>query len=165
MDKGSCKFHRLPAKGTDLSSSDLETWYWYYQFMKHPQAERRAGYGLMGQDFELDQSPRSSRYYFFTWINGLKLFELHLLQVWHWENKANIMGLWWGKAMMIVKNYLIKCPTHRRCSIKKCSGVPWWLSRLRIWHCHCHGLGHWLGNFHMLQVEPKTNKKNKLKNF
>ena len=64
---------------------------------------------------------------------------------------------------MIVKNYLIKCPTHRRCSIKKCSGVPWWLSRLRIWHCHCHGLGHWLGNIHMLQVEPKTNQKNKLK--
>ena len=20
-------------------------------------------------------------------------------------------------------------------------GVPWWLSRLRIWHCHCCGLG------------------------
>ena len=20
------------------------------------------------------------------------------------------------------------------------TGVPWWLSRLRIWHCHCSGL-------------------------
>ena len=20
-------------------------------------------------------------------------------------------------------------------------GVPWWLNRLKIWHCHCHGLG------------------------
>ena len=20
-------------------------------------------------------------------------------------------------------------------------GVPWWLSRLRIWHCHCYGSG------------------------
>ena len=28
----------------------------------------------------------------------------------------------------------------------KCSGgVPWWLSRLRIWHCHCYGLGHFCG--------------------
>ena len=21
------------------------------------------------------------------------------------------------------------------------TGVPWWLSRLRIWHCHCSGFG------------------------
>jgi len=24
-------------------------------------------------------------------------------------------------------------------------GVPWWLSRLRIWHCRCGGLGHCYG--------------------
>ena len=24
-------------------------------------------------------------------------------------------------------------------------GVPWWLSELRIWHCHCCGLGHCCG--------------------
>ena len=25
------------------------------------------------------------------------------------------------------------------------SGVPLWHSRLRIWHCHCSGLGHCCG--------------------
>ena len=35
------------------------------------------------------------------------------------------------------------------CALKKKErepgGVPWWLSRLRIWCCHCCGLGHHSG--------------------
>ena len=27
----------------------------------------------------------------------------------------------------------------------KCIGVPWWLSALRIWHCHCCGSGYSCG--------------------
>ena len=40
-------------------------------------------------------------------------------------------------------------------------GVPRWHSRLRIWHCHHHGLGYscymdpWPWNFCMLQAQPK----------
>ena len=29
---------------------------------------------------------------------------------------------------------------------KAYSGVPWWLSALRIWHCHCYGSGHYCGS-------------------
>ena len=46
-------------------------------------------------------------------------------------------------------------------------GVPWWLSRLRIWHCHCCDSRHCCGlsltpgpgNFSMLRERPKTKKK------
>ena len=34
----------------------------------------------------------------------------------------------------------------RRYRVKKClQGVPWWLSVLRVWHCHCCGSGHCCG--------------------
>ena len=46
-------------------------------------------------------------------------------------------------------------------------GVPWWLSGVRIWCCHCGGLGHCSGmdsiagqgNFCMLQAGPHTQKR------
>ena len=49
-------------------------------------------------------------------------------------------------------------PGHDVKLLKKCCwGVSWWLSRLRIQHCHCCGTGSipCLGNFCMLWVWPK----------
>ena len=56
-------------------------------------------------------------------------------------------------------------------SERKTTGVPWWLSRLRIW-CHCCGSGHCCGvgsvsspeNFHMPWAQPKGEKTNSYKN-
>ena len=58
---------------------------------------------------------------------------------------------------------------------KQVLGVPWWLSGLRIWHCHCCGLGcccgtdsvpgprtcAWHGHS---QTKPNQNKQIKKKN-
>ena len=33
--------------------------------------------------------------------------------------------------------------------------VPWWLSRLRIWHCHCCGSHHFCGIGLILDQEPR----------
>ena len=42
---------------------------------------------------------------------------------------------------------------------KAMSGVPWWLSGLRIWHCHSSGCDPWPRNFCMPLAWPKEKEK------
>ena len=37
------------------------------------------------------------------------------------------------------------CLSASECRKRWCLGVPWWLSRLRIWCCHCSSSGHCCG--------------------
>ena len=43
-----------------------------------------------------------------------------------------------ARNVLLSLSHLMTCLFPSRLS----SGVPWWPNRLRIWHCHCHGLGH-----------------------
>ena len=46
-------------------------------------------------------------------------------------------------------------------------GVPWWLSGLRIWQCHCYGSGHCCGRGLISgpRVHPKKKKRIKMIGF
>ena len=56
-------------------------------------------------------------------------------------------------------------PKAKDQSIKnKCVGVPWWHSRLRIWHCHCCGSGSIFGLGTSTGKDRKKKKKDKCVN-
>ena len=93
------------------------------------------------------------------WSEGLCPFKVHMLN----SNpqcdgiRSGAFGTWLGhegESLMNETSALIRIHSRGR--------VPWWLSGLGIWHCHCYGSSYCCGmglTPAQEQVQPKPNKQ------